>query len=138
MTIDEALEFFNDVPSVYERLQTLQEVGLGYLELGQSATTLSGGEAQRVGLGEGGLSRAGGADRTSERALRRVREQIDQPCLPQPPPSSETSGRKNERESQASEQAHAFQASKTHKKKDGRGCRGNNRPASFSEKAGGL
>jgi excinuclease ABC subunit A len=48
MTIDEALEFFQDIPAVEERLHTLQEVGLGYLELGQSATTLSGGEAQRV------------------------------------------------------------------------------------------
>ena len=48
MTIDEALAFFEDIPAVYERLTTLKEVGLGYLELGQSATTLSGGEAQRV------------------------------------------------------------------------------------------
>lgn len=48
MTIEEALEFFNDIPAVYDRLKTLNEVGLGYLELGQSATTLSGGEAQRV------------------------------------------------------------------------------------------
>jgi excinuclease ABC subunit A len=48
MTIEEALEFFIDVPTIYERLQTLVDVGLGYLELGQSATTLSGGEAQRV------------------------------------------------------------------------------------------
>ncbi len=48
MTINESLEFFQDIPAVQERLQTLQEVGLGYLELGQSATTLSGGEAQRV------------------------------------------------------------------------------------------
>lgn len=48
MTIEEAGEFFNDVPSVYERLHTLLEVGLGYIKLGQSATTLSGGEAQRV------------------------------------------------------------------------------------------
>ncbi len=48
MTIEEALEFFNDIPAVYDRLRSLQEVGLGYLELGQSATTLSGGEAQRV------------------------------------------------------------------------------------------
>src|SRR5690606_5083895 len=48
MTIDEALEFFNDIPAIYDRLQTLADVGLGYLELGQSATTLSGGEAQRV------------------------------------------------------------------------------------------
>ena len=48
MTIEEALEFFNDIPAIYDRLRTLDEVGLGYLELGQSATTLSGGEAQRV------------------------------------------------------------------------------------------
>lgn len=48
MTIEEALDFFNDIPAVYDRLKTLDEVGLGYLELGQSATTLSGGEAQRV------------------------------------------------------------------------------------------
>lgn len=48
MTIEQAIEFFKDIPSVYERLATLAEVGLGYLELGQSATTLSGGEAQRV------------------------------------------------------------------------------------------
>lgn len=48
MTIEEAADFFIDVPSIYERLKTLLDVGLGYLELGQSATTLSGGEAQRV------------------------------------------------------------------------------------------
>lgn len=48
MTIEEALEFFDDVPSISDRLKTLHEVGLGYLKLGQSATTLSGGEAQRV------------------------------------------------------------------------------------------
>ncbi len=48
MTIEEALIFFEDIPAVSDRLNTLQEVGLGYLELGQSATTLSGGEAQRV------------------------------------------------------------------------------------------
>lgn len=48
MTIEEAHDFFIDVPSVQERLKTLLDVGLGYLELGQSATTLSGGEAQRV------------------------------------------------------------------------------------------
>ncbi|MBX9906380.1 excinuclease ABC subunit UvrA [Patescibacteria group bacterium] len=48
MTIEQAIEFFVDIPSVHERLKTLQEVGLGYLQLGQSATTLSGGEAQRV------------------------------------------------------------------------------------------
>ena len=47
-TIEEALAFFEDIPGVYDRLKTLNEVGLGYLQLGQSATTLSGGEAQRV------------------------------------------------------------------------------------------
>jgi excinuclease ABC subunit A len=48
MTIEEAHEFFIDVPAIQERLKSLLDVGLGYLELGQSATTLSGGEAQRV------------------------------------------------------------------------------------------
>lgn len=48
MTIEEAHAFFADVPSIQERLSSLLDVGLGYLELGQSATTLSGGEAQRV------------------------------------------------------------------------------------------
>jgi excinuclease ABC subunit A len=48
MTVEEALDFFVDIPSIYDRLKTLNEVGLGYLELGQSAKTLSGGEAQRV------------------------------------------------------------------------------------------
>jgi len=48
MTVEEALKFFEDIPSVHDRLKTLEEVGLGYLEVGQSATTLSGGEAQRV------------------------------------------------------------------------------------------
>lgn len=50
MTIDEATDFFSSVPRIYNRLKTLQEVGLGYVKLGQSATTLSGGEAQRVKL----------------------------------------------------------------------------------------
>jgi len=50
MTVDEALEFFDAVPKVRERLQTLSDVGLGYVHLGQAATTLSGGEAQRVKL----------------------------------------------------------------------------------------
>ena len=48
MTVEEALDFFIDIPAIYDRLKTLNEVGLGYLKLGQSATTLSGGEAQRV------------------------------------------------------------------------------------------
>ena len=50
LTIDEALEFFQNVPGVERRLKTLSDVGLGYLQLGQSATTLSGGEAQRIKL----------------------------------------------------------------------------------------
>ncbi|TVP56265.1 MAG: excinuclease ABC subunit UvrA [Gemmatimonadales bacterium] len=50
MTIADALEFFHPVPRIREKLQTLFDVGLGYLQLGQSATTLSGGEAQRVKL----------------------------------------------------------------------------------------
>lgn len=48
MTIEEALVFFEDIPAIYDRLKSLNDVGLGYLALGQSATTLSGGEAQRV------------------------------------------------------------------------------------------
>jgi excinuclease ABC subunit A len=48
LTIEEGLEFFKDIPAVEDRLQTLMDVGLGYIKLGQSATTLSGGEAQRV------------------------------------------------------------------------------------------
>ncbi len=48
MTVEEGLKFFKDIPTISDRLQTLLDVGLGYLELGQSATTLSGGEAQRV------------------------------------------------------------------------------------------
>jgi excinuclease ABC subunit A len=48
LTIEEATEFFKDVPSIHERLASLVEVGLTYIKLGQSATTLSGGEAQRV------------------------------------------------------------------------------------------
>ncbi|WP_110669191.1 excinuclease ABC subunit UvrA [Salinicola halophilus] len=50
MTIEEALEFFSPVPAIARRLQTLMDVGLSYVRLGQSATTLSGGEAQRVKL----------------------------------------------------------------------------------------
>lgn len=48
MTIEEAAKFFSDVPAIYDRLRSLLDVGLGYIKLGQNATTLSGGEAQRV------------------------------------------------------------------------------------------
>jgi len=50
MTVSEALEFFRDIPRICRKLQTLEDVGLGYIKLGQPATTLSGGEAQRVKL----------------------------------------------------------------------------------------
>ena len=48
MTVEEGIKFFEDIPAVYDRMKTLMDVGLGYVKLGQSATTLSGGEAQRV------------------------------------------------------------------------------------------
>ena len=51
MTVDDAVEFFQNVPYLYRKIKVLQEVGLGYITLGQSAVTLSGGEAQRVKLG---------------------------------------------------------------------------------------
>lgn len=50
MTVDEGVEFFGNIPKIKRKLETLQEVGLGYIKFGQSSTTLSGGEAQRVKL----------------------------------------------------------------------------------------
>ena len=50
MRVEEALQFFSNIPRIQRKLQTVQDVGLGYIKLGQPATTLSGGEAQRVKL----------------------------------------------------------------------------------------
>lgn len=50
MTINRAVEFFENVPQILNKIKVIQEVGLGYIKLGQSSTTLSGGESQRVKL----------------------------------------------------------------------------------------
>ena len=50
LTIDQAVEFFENIPKIIRKIKTLKDVGLGYITLGQSATTLSGGEAQRIKL----------------------------------------------------------------------------------------
>ena len=50
MTINQAVEFFENVPSILQKIRTIQDVGLGYIKLGQPSTTLSGGESQRVKL----------------------------------------------------------------------------------------
>jgi excinuclease ABC subunit A len=69
MTVEEAMEFFANIPRIRSRLQTLYDVGLGYIRLGQSATTLSGGEAQRVKL----------AKELSKRATGRTLYILDEP-----------------------------------------------------------
>jgi excinuclease ABC subunit A len=69
MTVEEATEFFVNVPSIYNKMKTLNDVGLGYMRLGQPATTLSGGEAQRVKL----------ATELSKRATGRTMYILDEP-----------------------------------------------------------
>ncbi|MEK7639880.1 MAG: excinuclease ABC subunit UvrA [Patescibacteria group bacterium] len=69
MTVEEAVEFFRNIPAIKAKLQTLMDVGLGYIHLGQSATTLSGGEAQRVKL----------ATELSRRATGRTLYILDEP-----------------------------------------------------------
>ncbi len=69
MTIEEATKFFENVPSIYNKMKTLNDVGLGYMKLGQPATTLSGGEAQRVKL----------ATELSKRATGRTVYILDEP-----------------------------------------------------------
>ena len=69
MTVHQALEFAEAVPAIREKLQTLQDVGLGYIRLGQPATTLSGGEAQRIKL----------AKELSRRATGRTLYILDEP-----------------------------------------------------------
>ena len=58
MTVEDSLQFFDSIPSIKRKLETLMDVGLGYVKLGQQATTLSGGEAQRVKLAKE-LSKSG-------------------------------------------------------------------------------
>ena len=50
MTVEEGLKFFENIPNIYRKLETLYDVGLGYIKIGQPSTTLSGGEAQRIKL----------------------------------------------------------------------------------------
>ena len=69
MTVEEGAEFFKAVPAIRDKLETLQEVGLGYIHIGQPATTLSGGEAQRVKL----------AKELSRRATGRTLYILDEP-----------------------------------------------------------
>ena len=76
MTVEEACEFFRNLPSIYNKLATLNEVGLGYIRLGQSATTLSGGEAQRV---NGEAQRVKLATELSKRSTGRTFYILDEP-----------------------------------------------------------
>jgi excinuclease ABC subunit A len=69
MTVEEAMHFFSNIPSVQNKMKTLNDVGLGYMKLGQPATTLSGGEAQRVKL----------ATELSRRATGRTMYILDEP-----------------------------------------------------------
>jgi len=69
MTVEEAMHFFTNIPAIHQKLKTLFDVGLGYIHLGQSATTLSGGEAQRVKL----------ATELSRRATGRTLYILDEP-----------------------------------------------------------
>ena len=71
LTIEEAVKFFEDIPWLYEKFKVLDEVGLGYLKLGQSAVTLSGGEAQRVKL----------AKELGKRDTRRTLYLLDEPTV---------------------------------------------------------
>jgi excinuclease ABC subunit A len=85
LTVKEALKFFAEVPKVTEKLRVLEEVGLGYLRLGQSATTLSGGEAQRMKLAAHlqpaarDIGRPGAAQRDEGRRRRRLLYIFDEP-----------------------------------------------------------
>ncbi len=71
MTVEEAMEFFKNIPSIYQKVSMLYEVGLGYIKLGQSATTLSGGEAQRVKL----------ATELSKKATNKTLYILDEPTI---------------------------------------------------------
>jgi excinuclease ABC subunit A len=72
LTVEDALEVFENQPRIHHKLQTLMDVGLGYIHLGQSATTLSGGEAQRVKLAPNSPSGTPGARSTSSTSRRRA------------------------------------------------------------------
>src|SRR3546814_20886336 len=76
MTVEVALEFFKPVPALRKKLETLMDVGLSYITLGQNATTLSGGEAQRVKLAKE-LSKRDTGQRSEER---RVGQECVSPC----------------------------------------------------------